>query len=688
MEISDKSHFLVVRFDVENSLHHLGFVPEADIHSVSWDGTTRLSPVWEVTFDGDLPGATMDFELPDNSYVCFVGPVDPQRAIDAWKAELLENKPQGSLWATLGQYNLIVICEKKELESIREFCSAHDCRCEFWRVLDQSDVLDLVCDEIEYFIPDRLGRSLEDHELPPFSEVHLAPVVSSLDSSLKQAFLEFFSLRQITLQRSAPMFRALSDDAEEISVSVPSLSEILVGSELTDDAPSESGEGVDRPESRVIRALQYRDRILGINAALSRQVSQGYSGVAPLMQTECHFWPHSLLGAGVASLALRNLASFIIGCVNESEFGARYEARTAGSLQDLGLSEVDLSSEQLSTLASLSLSTENIEGYEPERWHIPAPITYYSGRDGFRYGTFSISAPLLCISGCNSKQWNLGTISHELSHRVVSHRLSNLLKGVRNSAKLANGKDIRTVLQAYDGSVQQAAETLLMTTLTLDEAFRVGAERFEKQKHDPKAFFANAIAHNKHELEERIVHMFDYFHFYNMEADEYVANIWQSWAIQPSIAEKFNSYIERTAVALALKHIEKENWATLTYEEFLAASDEHFFWHKTPFREKLHLELANGREKITKILRQNWSTIALFQLLFRSRDLAVSSQEEARETGRAQKLCLYDVSGMGFPAHTNPLQLIRWATTDKTPNSSRAAWLLSALAFRSRRQGG
>lgn len=690
MQLSESQYFIVIRFDVSLNQHHVGVVPEQDLAKIEWDGTTRISPAWELVPDSEA--ATLDgrLELEEGSVVCFVGPIDPQIAFDAQMRAVALDAKSNRIWMTLGHYNLVVFCKSEEVQEIRDFCDDHGCHAEFWSIVDQSDILDVVCDEIEYLSPEEISEP-EKSLSPSLFEAQTHPAASFLDASIKQAFLEFYSLRQITLRRSSRLFRVLSDDAERISEMVPTLRDVLIGHEVAEDptqkANIETNEALTLGERETVKALEYRDRVIGINAALSRQVSQAYSGVTPLIQTECHFWPHSLLGVGVASLALRNLAAFIIDCVNRSNFGYAYDARLNSTLEEIGLPQEDLTTLRLSKYEKLTLSCDVKEGDAEDNWNIPTPITYFSGRDGFRYGTYSVSAPLLCISGCNSKQWNLGTISHELSHRVVSHKFSLLLKKVLQTASETKCSSLKELLTDFDGGVEQAAVTLLMSSLTLEEALRLGTERFKRQKEDIPSFMQNAVLHARHELEEKIVHMFDYFHFYDMNSQEYVANIWQSWAIQPSIAEKFSSYIARTAVALSLNHIGAENWAELTYEDFLAAAEEHNFWHKTLFRQKLHTELASSKEKITQIVRRHWSTISLFQLIFKSQDLASRSCRENREIAKAKKLVLYDVTGLSFPMHTNPLHFVREATTDKVPSAARSAWLMSALAFRNSSPG-
>ncbi|MEI9899138.1 MAG: hypothetical protein WDN31_02335 [Hyphomicrobium sp.] len=128
---------------------------------------------------------------------------------------------------------------------------------------------------------------------------------------------------------------------------------------------------------------------------------------------------------------------------------------------------------------------------------------------------------------------------------------------------------MREVCRTTNTEVLGAALTLLLQQVAGQEARRIGSERYSVAKKDIVDLIKTGIENHDRSIDEKLTHIFDYFHFYDQEPYEYVSNIWQSWAVQPSISTKFDEYIERTVVALAVRHVGSQNWAELAYDDFL-----------------------------------------------------------------------------------------------------------------------
>lgn len=683
MRIHDDQHFLAVNFDQTLSEYHVAFRREAELHKIAWDGTTRISPVWPIYFSNSAshPAKNNKFlgrKLSEDSYVCFLGPASPPEFFNTLQTSLLTSLKPGDAWFSLGYYNFILLLQNEnETSAVFDFCADSKCHAEIWSVLDQSSIGHIRCDSIEYYNVPNSEHDVEESHIPIIPTGSIDDVKSSIDATIKQAFYEFHALRQVCKFRSGSRLQPFVKDVTMISKYVPTVDAIL--------AMQESVAGGDpgaNPEKNNIAALTHRDQILGVNAGLSRQISQALSGTPPLIQTECQFWPHSLLGTATANLALRNLASFIMGCVNRSNYSYNYQEFFASPLADNidGAEKPFVPSGKISKYNEFSLNSESPASGEDE-YVVPNPITYFSGRDGFRYGVFTNSAPLLSITGCNSKQWNLATISHELSHRVISPKIQHLFILLREWVTTQGDAELKKLSLAETTTVSEATMTLLSNAITMLEGLRLGAERFDSAVAEPIHFIYNGILQNEHELEEKLVHSFDFYHFFNQDSSRYVSSIWQSWAVQPSIAVKFEKYVERTAVALAIKHIGSANWCELAYEDFLQASCKGHFWHQTIYREKLERHLVKNRNLVEKMIRRNWAIIALFYLIFRSKRLAELVERETRDAKDAKALSLYDVSGLHFPKFTNPLKVAREYGDGKVPDSAKSAWLLSLLAY-------
>jgi hypothetical protein len=171
---------------------------------------------------------------------------------------------------------------------------------------------------------------------------------------------------------------------------------------------------------------------------------------------------------------------------------------------------------------------------------VPTPITYYSGRDGFRNNLLTTSAPLLSVSGCNSVQWNLGTITHELSHRIVAGKLEAAYRDICDWAEQTSrsamadkplSKAKRLILPHYATSSEQPVITtgrqlvcfLVARTLLGLHALEFDMEDWKKMKvSNLEEFYIEAYEMYSEDIEEFVVHLFDFYHFYSMDANTYV----------------------------------------------------------------------------------------------------------------------------------------------------------------------
>ena len=661
----------------------MSFSPESKLSSVRWGGTTRISPSWPISFELDADQSKRNVDLAsrpltEETKLCFIGPASPAQMYNELQTELFSKLKLGDGWLTLGYYNFVFFLESDdEVSLLIDFCHRNDCRAEIWHVLDESDIADIRCDKIDYIDPteDQTGPGASPYQ--PLVFEHPKLLKTSIDSIVKQAFQEFHALREICRFRANGKLKPLIADVARISDYLPTPDSIASFQEAYGTAPTEN-----ERERANIAALTFRDQILATNAGLTRQTSQALSGSPPLLQTECQFLPHSLLGTTTASLALRNLAHFIISSVNDANYNFAFEQRLAGNIDAVtpDNNELQPSGTETALFEGISLSSARPTA-DAEQHLTPSPITYFSARDGFRFGVFTNSAPLPCISGCNSKQWNLATISHELSHRIITPKIQRLLIETMPVAARNPDDTVKELCRKTVDTVADAARTLLINAITLREAMRLGPDRFESAVRDPTEFISNGITQNEHNIEERLVHIFDFYHFYSQDSEAYTSSIWQSWAVQPSIATKFEEYIERTAVALASRHFGAKNWIELTIEDFEQCSAKEHFWHQSLYREKLEAYIRANKEGIGVRLRRNWPLLALFFLVFRSKRLAELANRESRETSSAKALVLADDSGLEFPQFSNPLKVARNFGDGKIPDSGRSAWLLTLLAY-------
>lgn len=61
------------------------------------------------------------------------------------------------------------------------------------------------------------------------------------------------------------------------------------------------------------------------------------------------------------------------------------------------------------------------------------------------------------------------------------------------------------------------------------------------------------------EVEEIMVHMFDFLFFYGQKIDVYIEAIWRSWDTIPHLNSKINQYVIRTLCVAASRHLDVPN---------------------------------------------------------------------------------------------------------------------------------
>lgn len=496
-----------------------------------------------------------------------------------------------------------------------------------------------------------------------------------------------------------------------------------IASELLKRVAAEDTEGDDCDGEDDASALKFaaklpnrQDILLTLNAGLSRMVSQIFSGTTPIIRTECHFWPHSFLGIGVAGIALRNVSNYISEVVEAAGFNKAYSAQIIRSISSAKIN-----------LNTTILDHPAFQGIEPDVWvdvgvdkavkgskrqrdieateTVANPITYFSGRDGFRNGMLTTSAPLNSVAGCNSYQWNLGTITHELSHRIISGKLYGLLSRhlEQVSQSHEDGIAIKEHFTERASTVGDLGSQLLGYYLLV-----LHARDFETP-HDAKLafqrmpeFFQSAIEQYEVSIEELLVHAFDFYHFYQSDSKLYVDFVWLSWAVQPTISQKIEEYIKRTLFALASKHFSAPNWVELSISDFLSILDTEPIRTRLSFRDEVFDSLTSEDKKTDyqDFLELSEPLLALFHLLFKSDNLRTTASRELysirkrttrRQGDAVERRTLHYSATIGVfadgnkaksrPYFSNPILFLRDYSRQNEPNASEAAWLLHMLAF-------
>jgi hypothetical protein len=674
-----------------------------------WTVSSRISPIWRVLADVEQAEHPSDL---DGAHIYFVCGKDPSWLVEHLTEAALEMLNTSGIWLTLGAYSLMLVCCHEAVDDeLETVLSKHAVPFERWKASEYTNETQAFGDTIDYV---NLREMVSDHSHPNSPLIDELKELASTKADATHGFmiLELCTLLSAAHSRARSTFPQLVNDFDQIEA----LAIKLLGQakKTNGDLPVQQP-STDKLYEPIIDASR-QDILLTLNAGLSRMVSQVFSGVSPIVRTECHFWPHSFLGIGVANLALRNVSYFVSSIVNTSKFNRSFSTHY---LRDIPRSfeaitkldhgqplfrQVPTSSwSKLGIDTSVAKPTETADDLE-SFYHAPCPITYFSGRDGFRNAILTTSAPLNSVAGCNSYQWNLGTITHELSHRIIDGKINRLRRDfvevVRQSS--AAGEAIDDLFKRENKTIGDLGSKLLGFYLLVMHAQDYETRTAKKKFEDMPTFFENALKEYGERIEELLVHAFDFFHFYESDSKSYVDFVWQSWAVQPSIHEKVDEYIKRTLFALATKAYGTANWTEIAIEDFKSVLESEPVRSRLPIQPEILRRLAQreSRKQFSDLLMVAHPLLDLFHLLFRSPNLRALASKDAfavrRQSSRgrgetAERRILRYPATMGqfgkgnknSPAvrFQNPVMFLRDYSRNEAPNAADSAWLLHMLAF-------
>jgi hypothetical protein len=679
LKFSKKPSFLLLDFNPKDKYHSIRLLSDPLNALGDWCGATRISPVWRVSIERSGQDALF---FRNASSMFLAGPIDPTIFYQYF------GQPNGeayfeAAYLSLGMSNLIVfVSSARQSTQLANFFDREGHPYEEW-VLQPAD------DSVQrrYLANVKYGIAADRVRDEPIRTLEVArrfellvQVLDQQNSRHRAPLLEFLATSSAVRARSLLFHPEFATNLDGIEWTVL---------DLLNEAE----------ESR------FREELFALNAALSRHASQALSGTTPISQTECHFWPHSLLGTGIANIALQRLVRFVLSAFDQAGISARIEAVLSLPTSDVfgALKEtLSIRDSQCTEFIALDKISEEVIGSDLDSFRqVEVPISYFSARDGFRATDLCISAPLQCVSACNSRDWTLVSISHEISHSVVAHKLRSIADHVIDSISQGTSteQDLINFLKKEPKTLWDVVGQKLAYVVFLEESAIQGADPVLAQTQAGKLDVRYSLEQALPEFEEYFVHMFDYFHFYDRAPGIYVETVWQSLAVRPTIDGKLRNFVERTLIALACKRIgQSEDWPERARDDMKAAIDQDAIKLGGGTKEQVSLLLAgeanDGSEwsRLRKWLMRVKRLIMIFHLVFKSDQLAKMLKEEklpAHGTVQGGIRTSYSMEPLvfwpkpGAPAYkfSNPLLFLSQFGRDIEGDEAKSVWMLHLLAF-------
>ncbi|MBS4005882.1 MAG: hypothetical protein KGZ91_21135 [Afipia sp.] len=504
MQAEARAQYLVLH-NLSEAKRSVEILPDLSTALLGWGVGTRLSPIWRLR--GDNKSAPPVSKFTGASDLIFLGPVRVARLSSEVRA--LADPDKISIWVTMGCFNVVVRSPNSKITAeIKTWAETEKVPFEIWHLK---------------------GTKIAAVAHTVFSNSDLQATMSELatigkltvDAALRVTLQEHLAVTATVLARSAAIYPLAYSDFRSTLTVTKALVQAAERSEL--------------------HTLSLQSRLVSANAAISRFSSQAFSGIPPILSTECHFWIHSLLGTGSANIALARLVGWVQKILGEADLPER-------------ISNLERQTENVPTLAELTENPNYLER-DPLSEKItksdspPVPlITYFSGRDGFSSHLQTLSAPLTAIAECNSYRSNLLTVTHEIAHILVAVLMTDLYPDFNDSQQLEMAAEIARSRFKSRNWLEAAKQLLLEGVIGMSQA-ETGVE---VRQSELKERLPEILRDCRREAQEIIVHTLDFWYFYRSDPDFYVKSIWHSWCTIPEIQDRVPEYLMRTLCAVSV----------------------------------------------------------------------------------------------------------------------------------------
>ena len=397
--------FLALHRGQDHRSHFISLHTRFEEALARWGPGSRVSPVFAavgsraVSLHGNEPG-----------WLTFLGPLFPGS---------ISPDEHPAIFLSLGLFNVLLFSSSNhERTRAREVATRHGASWEEWSLQGERLL------EIEFSQTSPATRIS-----PP-----LGRLPGDLPEALSPVLREYSTLIATSLGRTPSAVPDFADDIRRF--------DLVFRGMLAD------------PEAHITTKL---GQLVKGNAALSRFTSQTLTGTSPILETESHYWTHSLLGIGIASLALWRIRQFVEKAYALSRFEERLDALR--TVEPAGTPLTGLSSrdpfwdiDHLFDHAAQSTIPKDDPIFADR---LPL-ITYFSGGDGFRSTNVSLSAPLEVVSSCNATSWTPLTLTHEISHQIIEDALGAVLpnpddlKYLQKVVDVLNGQNALNLLRQLE----------------------------------------------------------------------------------------------------------------------------------------------------------------------------------------------------------------------------------------------
>ena len=626
MKLVDAQAFIGVHGNADKSLT-VSVRNKVDKLFKNWTTSTRVSPVYCIDEPKRVSPRACLFTGEWN--VVFLGPVQP--------TELpLPKDDEWRIWIGLGLFNVVFATKKaRQASTLAKWAEKNTVPFERWKVTNGKVIGTSFS-----------GGSTSNNQ--PWADL-LVDAWPKGQAEIREAVQEYCPLMAASIARS--------------ELTTPSTHRIL--KQINEAVCEYITAPEPRGDSGHFRKL---GEMLTINAALSRFSSQCYAGTSPIASTECHFWLHSLLGAGLASVAFQNLCNFVEHTLGAARIGQRFEAlkRTRANF--------DIQKDEIPKQDYLMLNSVDNEPLIPV-------LGYFSARDGYRSTQWAVSAPLAVVSACNSNRWSLLTVTHEFTHIVIRSVLAELCPNFADE----NEVDVCVNLLRKDANRTTVFSQIQFGFfLCLMELEKI--ERNRQVRQIDRTEIQQLIHNWRHDVDEIMVHTFDFLYFYGRDVRKYVRGLWNSWSSIPNLSGRIPEYVVRTVCAVLSLHLNRGADGEAVAKETVLSELKDISTSRTSneyILAAIYLLDNRWETEVVQKVRARRQLVKLVTCFLFSDTIATSIRKEPRAISGTRTRGGYGIVKLELSGRlaSNPITFLEQFTTNSLPNAADSAWMLHILAF-------
>ncbi|MBI1353088.1 MAG: hypothetical protein GC160_01995 [Acidobacteria bacterium] len=578
-----------------------------------------------------------------------LGPIPPSRV----RALLLP--PDSQAWLALGFLNIVIHSkDPASADAVLRYCRDHTLQFEQWEILD--------------------GKVIS----PPNTSDRIAR-----DRAIRDTLVTL-----TTITDDEPLNGLLSDFAA-ISLTASELSRAIAPTWFASDVSHSCIQLSHHLTSEKDPHTQFTI-VTNSTAALESLCCHALAGASPIHQSSGHPRFYSLLGTGIAEMALARLRAFVQEIVGEARIPSQLKGFASrpviGSLARLPTDDPIWTETYIIDRSSLASATAAADlGSEP----IYPLLTYLSDIDHFRTTGLTLSAPRPILTSCNSLSWTLLTLTHEISHCFIDGVFNALLPEFSPTDGIISG-DAALALSLIEGATRpdnlldSIRQYLLLTFLTLAGKSDAGNPSRLIVKNLDSDKLANIITRHYEEVTEIMVHVFDFLYFYRGQPQKYISSIWHSWGVIPDVGNRVSFYLIRTIAAVVALHISDPGNSIYRARDIVRA-------HLVAIRDA-NPGLAHVAKAVS-LIDNDWALIEervghrlpLIQIVktFLYSESVSAQLHRDIVPSRSRRKLDPQIRPNRFPDAPveSPLEFIDSFTSNCAPRSDHSAWILTMLAF-------